>query len=129
VNRWRYASLVARAWCELIRYDIVHVFPGRGRLELPAARTPGSRGNPHAASERAICDAVVLATCLYFKPVLCLQRSVCAARLLRAHGVVARLVIGYRAVPFFSHAWVEVDGRVVNDSPVYQQRLRILHTA
>src|SRR5437870_109830 len=57
--------------------------------------------------EQAICDAVLLATCLYWKPVLCLQRSVCAVRLLRKHGVVGRLVIGYRPAPFFSHAWVE----------------------
>jgi len=35
-------------------------------------------------------------------------------------------VIGYRAAPFFSHAWVEVAGRVVNDSPIYQMRLQVL---
>jgi hypothetical protein len=35
-------------------------------------------------------------------------------------------VIGYRPSPFFSHAWVEVDGRIVNDSPVYQERLFVL---
>jgi hypothetical protein len=50
-------------------------------------------------------------------------------RLLRKHDVVARLVIGYRPVPFFSHAWVEVNGRVVNDSPAYRERLQVLYTA
>ena len=71
---------------------------------------------------------MVLASCLYWKPVRCLQRSLCTARLLRIHGVAAQLVIGYRAMPFLSHAWVESDGRVVNDSPVYRQRLRVLYT-
>ena len=71
---------------------------------------------------------MLLATCLYWKPVLCLQRSVCAVRLLRSHGVAARLVIGYRPSPFFSHAWVEVDGRVVNSSPAYKTRLRVLYS-
>ena len=125
----RYAWLVVRACYELMRYDLVHALTERGRLCLPPVQAALPGRQPHAETERAICDAVVLATCLYWKPVLCLQRSICAARLLRAHGIDARLVVGYRAVPFFSHAWVEVDGRVVNDSPVYQQRLHILHTA
>jgi hypothetical protein len=79
--------------------------------------------------EQAICDAVLLATCFYWKPVLCLQRSVCTVRLLRRHGIAARLVIGYRPSPFFSHAWVEVDGRVAYGSAAYQKRLRTLCVA
>ena len=78
--------------------------------------------------EQAVCHAVLLATCLHWKPVLCLQRSVCAVRLLRKYGIAAKLVIGYRPAPFFSHAWVEVNGRVVNSSPAYKRRLRVLCT-
>ena len=33
----------------------------------------------------------------------------------RRNGIAAQLVIGCRPLPFESHAWVEVDGRVVND--------------
>ena len=123
----RYFWLACRAWIELVRYDAMHAIARRRGVHLPKSVL----GPPRPADsmmERAICDAVVLACCFYWKPVLCLQRSMCAARLLRAHGIAARLVIGYRPRPFFSHAWVEVDGRVVNDSPVYRQRLRILHT-
>jgi hypothetical protein len=120
--------LVFRAWIELVRYDALQALAGRRGIQLPKA-TPGAPRLANAELERAICDAVVLARCFYWKPVLCLQRSTCAVRLLRAHGVPARLVIGYRPMPFFSHAWVEVEGRVVNDSPVYQQRLQTLHTA
>ncbi|HEX2267923.1 MAG TPA: lasso peptide biosynthesis B2 protein, partial [Pyrinomonadaceae bacterium] len=76
-----------------------------------------------------ICDAVLLATCFCWKPVLCLQRAVCTVRMLRKHGINARLVIGYRPSPFFSHAWVEVDGRVVYGSVAYQKRLMPLHVA
>jgi hypothetical protein len=36
-------------------------------------------------------------------------------------------VIGYRPSPFFSHAWVEIDGRLVNDLPGYAEQLRVLH--
>ena len=127
MKRTRFAWLVIRALSELIRYDVIH---STLRVDLrPQPTGPIDRTrSPSTEWETAVCDAVVLACCLYWKPVLCLQRSVCAWRLLRARGVHARVVIGYRPVPFFSHAWVEVDGHVVNDSPVYQRRLTVLHT-
>ena len=81
-----------------------------------------------AASQTTVCDAVALAECLYWKRVFCFQRSVAATRLLRRAGIQAHLVIGYRPSPFLSHAWVEVDRRVVNDSPAYKERLYVLCT-
>ena len=120
--------LACRAWIELVRYDAMHVMSGRRGVRLPTSG-PGPARPADSTQERAICEAIVLACCFYWKPVLCLQRSTCAVRLLRAYGIPARLVIGYRPRPSLFHAWVEVDGRVVNDSPAYQERLRILHTA
>ena len=118
---------VIRALYELVRYEVNISLRGSGRV-LQQLRRQSIAARPTGCEfEQAICDAVLLATCFYWKPVLCLQRAVCTARLLRRHGIVARLVIGYRPSPFFSHAWVEVDGRVVYGSPVYQQRLRTLH--
>ncbi len=120
---------VVSALCELARYEVNIRLRGSGRnlsqLRLqPVAAKPAGR-----ELEQALCDAVLLATCFYWKPVLCLQRAVCTVRLLRKHGIAARLVIGYRPSPFFSHAWVEVDGRVVYGSPAYQKRLRLLHVS
>lgn len=122
------AWLVCRALYELARYEVIISLRGSGRIlrQLRVQSIEAKPGNHEL--ERAICDAVLFATCLYWKPVLCLQRAVCTVRLLRRHGIVARLVIGYRPSPFFSHAWVEVDGRVVYGSPAYQKRLRPLHT-
>ncbi len=125
-GRVSYAWLVIRALYELGRYDLLHAARGFGDIRDRLARQQPHAVNADAARTATICDAVLLATCLYWKPVLCLQRAVCTTRLLRAHGIAARLVIGYREVPFFSHAWVEVDSRVVNDSPVYRTRLRVL---
>ncbi len=62
----------------------------------------------------------------YVKRVACLQRSVIATWLLRRYGMQAELVIGYRPLPFESHAWVEVDGQVVNDRPQYQKFFTVL---
>ena len=125
--RLRDAVVVVRAWCELARFDLLRALPTSSTLRL---RRVASRGQQATEAERtsAVCKAVATAACLYWKPVMCLQRSVCTARLLRACGVPARLVIGYRPDPFLSHAWVEVDDRVVNDSPIYRQRLSVLYS-
>jgi len=125
MNSGKRLWLVVRALYELARYETILALCGSGRI-LQQLRAP-SITTPPSDHEQVICDAVLLATCFYWKPVLCLQRAVCTVRLLRRYGIVARLVIGYRPSPFFSHAWVEVDGRLVYGSPAYQKRLKPLH--
>ncbi len=120
-------SLVFRALYEIARYELVLSLLGSGRILSQLKRQSVSIQSNRPESEKMICDAVLLATCFYWKPVLCLQRAVCTVRLLRRHGIHARLVIGYRPSPFFSHAWVEVDGRVLYGSAAYQKRLLPLH--
>ena len=125
--RLRDVMLLVSAWCELVRFDLLRVLSSGSRLRLRQV-VPRGRKATDPERTRAVCNAVVIATCLYWKPVMCLQRSICTARLLRARGVPARFVIGYRPDPFLSHAWVEVDDRVVNDSPIYRQRLFVLYS-
>jgi len=129
MKKQKTAWLVFRALYELARYDAMVWLRGSGRTLRQLRRQPTAAKPTSYELEQAICDAVLLATCFYWKPVLCLQRSVCTVRFLRKHGVAARLMIGYRPSPFFSHAWVEVDGRVVYGSAAYQKRLQMLHTA
>lgn len=125
----RQAWLLFSALSEIVRYELIVRSCGTGPI-LSQLKRQSITAKPTAQElEQVICDAVLLATCFYWKPVLCLQRAVCTTRLLRKQGIVARLVIGYRPAPFFSHAWVEVDGRVVYGSPVYQKRLLPLHVA
>lgn len=75
---------------------------------------------------RSTCLAVERAATYYFKRAWCLQRSATAVCLLRLRGVKALLTIGVRKFPFQAHAWVEVEGRVVNDSPGVQQEYTVL---
>ena len=126
MKKAKHIWLVIRALYELARQDAVLRVRGSGRTLQQVGRQRVAARAASRELEEAICDAVLLATCFYWKPVLCLQRAVCTARLLRKHGVNARLVIGYRPAPFFAHAWVEVDGRVVYGSPAYQKRLQPL---
>jgi len=121
--------LLCRALFEIARYEVIVSLRGSGRILLQLKRQSIAARPTNQELEKAICDAVHLAACFYWKPVLCLQRAVCTVRLLRRHGIFARLVIGYRPSPFFSHAWVEVDGRVVYGSEAYQKRLMPLHVA
>ena len=121
--------LLFRALFEIARYEVVVSLRGSGRILSELKRQSIAAQPTNRELEKAICDAVHLATCFYWKPVLCLQRAVCTVRLLRRHGIFARLVIGYRPSPFFSHAWVEVEGRVVYGSAAYQKRLLPLHVA
>ena len=123
----RKTFLVFRALCELVRYDAVVSIGGvRHTLRQWMTCQDVSQNSSGGKLEQDICDGVLLAMCFHWKPVLCLQRSVCTARLLRRHGIDARVVIGYRSLPFLFHDWVEVDGRVVYGSPAYQRHLRPL---
>jgi hypothetical protein len=70
----------------------------------------------------AVRDACIF----YFKPVKCLQRSAAVTRMLRRRGIRAELVVGYQPAPVESHAWVEVDGKVVWDKMTLHQYLRVI---
>jgi len=129
MTKIRFAFLLFGAFFELLRYEIILRMCGSGRILRQLSRKSVSRKSFTPELERSICDAVLLATCFHWKPVLCLQRSVCTARLLRKHGIDAHVVIGYRSLPFFSHAWVEVGGRVVYGSPAYKRQLQPLFVA
>jgi len=73
-----------------------------------------------------ICAAVDMACIWYWKEVFCLQRSAATACLLKRYGVPAQMMIGAQQVPFKAHAWIEVDGRVVNDKPYIREMYAVL---
>ena len=123
------AALTIEAWAGLAFFDAarlagfaeIHRYIRRtGRV---SARRCTSCG---AISPASIVWAVDEACVWYLKRVFCLQRSAVATWLLRRHGFDGSLVIGYRSVPFESHAWVELDGLIVNDRPQYQKYFHVL---
>lgn len=122
-------TILFEALWELAYHDLVNsVFGFRGTWAL-LRRTPTRDDRAMHAGKDHICRAMDWAISLYFRPVLCLQRSVATARLLRRHGENATVVVGYCPVPFFSHAWVEIDDVVVNDMNAYRDRLNIMFRA
>jgi hypothetical protein len=118
------AALTIEAWAGLALFDASRLagFAGIHRYIRRVRR----RDRGRVASPQSLVWAVDEACVWYFKRTFCLQRSVVATWMLRRHGFAASLVIGYRAVPFESHAWVELDGLVVNDRPQYQKYFHVL---
>jgi hypothetical protein len=121
----RRASLTARAWLGLAAFDLA-LLAGFARAHERVRACGVNPRRRDACGPEQIVWAVDEACVWYVKRAPCLQRSAVTACLLRRSGVRAELVIGYRALPFESHAWVEVDGRVVNDRPQYQKYFTVL---
>jgi hypothetical protein len=86
------------------------------RQIVQATRVKTSQSASQSSAEQ-ICHAMDLACVFYPKSVSCLHRSVATTLLLRRHGIPAELVIGAQLIPFKSHAWVELNGSVINDKP------------
>jgi hypothetical protein len=110
--------LFAESYLLLVRIDLRMRF---GNLEsihalVRRAEITGSRTRP-APTAQELCQAIDLACVFYVKRVLCLQRSAATTLLLKRYGHRAEMVIGAQLYPFRSHAWVEIDGAVVNDKP------------
>lgn len=116
-------TLYAQVALELIRYDVTFALRG---IEGVRPRNAARPGTAHPKQQAAICEALRSIAPFYWKPIRCLQRAIVTARIMRRHRIPAEVVIGYRPAPFFSHAWVEVHGRVANDSSAYQARLIVL---
>lgn len=118
--------LVPRAYLMLIYF---HRYLVRGDFSMLYKRVrntqPSKAPSIPDAVER-ICAAVDMACIWYWKEVLCLQRSAVTACLLKRYGVPAQMVIGAQQIPFRAHAWVEVDGRVVNDKPYTPEMYAVL---
>jgi hypothetical protein len=117
-------TLALRALWEMARYDALS--KAFGFAGVRRSMNPPRKCGAAPSTVEVVCEAIGRVSSFYWKPLLCLQRSIVTARLLRFMGISAEVVIGYRARPFFSHAWVEVGGRVVNDSSAYQTKLQVL---
>jgi hypothetical protein len=111
------AIFYLRALWQLIRF---HYYVWRRDFLLLHERV---RQYPCAASSSDVrlasrlCATMDAVCVCYPKQVQCLQRSAATVCLLRRYGVPARMVTGIQEFPLRAHAWVEVDGRVINDKP------------
>lgn len=118
--------LTLRAYVSLIHFDL---YLARGNFQAlyeKVATYPIRMLQVPAEAAENICAAVDMACVWYWKQVLCLQRSAATTCLLRRHGVAAQMILGAQQMPFKAHAWVEIDGRVVNDKPYMREMYTVV---
>lgn len=129
LDRFGRLRLVFQAWLGLAIFDaVLNIGFARAHRLLRgcSVRTRLRAPDRASATITSVVWAVDEACVWYVKRAPCLQRSAVATWLLRRRGVPADLVIGYRPLPFESHAWVEVDQLVVNDRPQYKKYFSVL---
>jgi len=118
--------LVVQAYLKLIYFDLYLARGNFSALHDKVRRYPIVRKAASADAIERICNAMDMACIWYWKEALCLQRSAATACLLKRYGIPAQLVIGAQQMPFKAHAWVEVEGRVVNDKSYMQEIYAVL---
>lgn len=118
--------LTLQAYSKLIEFDWFLVHNDFGGLYQKVRNCPLRKPETSHELVPTICAAVDMACIWYWKEVLCLQRSAATACLLKKHGVPARLVLGAQQMPLKAHAWVELDGVVVNDKPYMREMYAVL---
>ena len=118
--------LPLRAYLSLICFDLYLTRGNFAALYNKVRNCPIGRVQESNDAVERICAAVDVACIWYWKEVLCLQRSAATACLLKRYGVRAQMMMGAQQMPFKAHAWVEVDGRVVNDRPYMREIYAIL---
>ncbi len=118
---------VSKALVALFFVDMTMKVTGFYRFHQLVRRFPVASGrSANRATIDRVCRSVDRAAMYYVKRAWCLQRSATTVCLLRRRGVPAEMVIGAERMPFYAHAWVEVDGQVVNDHPDVQRRNTVL---
>jgi len=118
--------LVLRAYWKLILFDLYLARGNFAALYTKVRNHPVGAKVPADNAVEQVCSAVDIACIWYWKEALCLQRSAATACLLKKYGVPAQMVIGAQQMPFKAHAWVEVNGRVVNDRPYTPEMYAVL---
>ena len=112
-------GLRGRAYGRLLRCGQVLHRRGFFALRSMVIRSGLAQARPDEIAIDRICvmrRAVEWSLLHYPTRVDCLQQSAALAILLRGDGIHAKVMIGCEFLPFFSHAWVQVDSLVVNDS-------------
>ena len=108
---------VLQAFLNLVHFDLHLARKDFAALYNKVRHCPITNKASSPRTVEQICSAIDMSCIWYWKEVGCLQRSAATVCLLKRHGVAAQMVIGAQQMPFKAHAWVEVDGRVVNDKP------------
>jgi len=115
------------AFIGLLAFDLLLKFRGFqsliNKVEHWPITEPRSTDSETCRRVRAMVDRAQM---YYPKKAMCLQHSAVVTCLLRRRGVPAAMVLAAQEFPAKAHAWVEVDGVVVNDFTAVQRVYRVM---
>ncbi|HEX6648596.1 MAG TPA: lasso peptide biosynthesis B2 protein [Pyrinomonadaceae bacterium] len=115
------------AFIGLLAFDLLLKFRGFQslieRVEHWPTAEPRTTDSETCRHVRAMVDRAQM---YYPKKAMCLQHSAVVTCLLRRRGVPAEMVLAAQEFPPKAHAWVEVDGVVVNDFTAVQRVYRVM---
>lgn len=114
------------AFLGLATINVMLKVGGFRAVHYAVKRWPVSTSSAAPDAQQEVCKSVDRATNWYPSQAMCLQRSAITTCLLRQYGVLAQFVVGCRKIPFKAHAWVEVEGHVINDKKQVQQFYSVL---
>jgi len=119
--------LAWKAFWGLALYDLLKLHPRSfAALHRRIQKWPVARRDVVPGAGEQAREAIEQASVWYPRTQLCLPRSAVVTCLLRDAGVPAQMVIGVQKIPFKAHAWVEVEGRVVNDKADVQREFMVM---
>jgi hypothetical protein len=107
--------LFLRAMFALLAYDILAASCRFETIYSLVKRWKVANRAAESGTIDRVCASVNYACVWYPKQALCLQRSFATTYLLRKQGIPAHMVLGAQKLPFKAHAWVDVEGRAVNE--------------
>jgi hypothetical protein len=96
-------------------FDLVLCFGNFSAVRRLVGRFPSKHILPGSRTVDDITSSFADVSALYVRTVRCIQRSAALSCILRLHGVKADFVVGCRSMPFYGHAWVEVEGRAISE--------------
>lgn len=73
---------------------------------------------PHSNEIHRLENALNIASWLYPQKIVCLPWAATFTLLARKKEWNCKLVIGVRELPFYAHAWAELDGNIIKDDPI-----------
>lgn len=102
---------------------------GFGRTLARYERTPHNPTATVSADDQLVAQVahqIAVAAAFYPGRARCLEQSLTLSRALRRCGADAKLRFGVYPYPFTGHAWVEVQGRAVNEMDGYLKMFTLL---
>lgn len=128
-NKVQDGIFVLEAWLLLFFVHLALRFVAFQRITGWIGKLPGSRSpDPTPDAPRRILQAVrTAAKFVYRSQQDCLPRALTTLLLLRSVGTHGDLCLGVRRCPFEGHAWVEVEGQVLDDRPERVSAYTVVH--